>query len=118
MFYTKRVVPHLPYSFQLNQHYDSENKHHIARLVDYFIFRRHLCLVFELLSVNLYELIKQNHFRGLSTNLIRVFMIQLLDALMVLSQANIIHCDMKPENVLLQMYAIFCVVFGGLVISG
>ncbi|CAB4435663.1 unnamed protein product [Rhizophagus irregularis] len=30
-----------------------------------FIHRRHLCLVFELLSVNLYELIKQNQFRGL-----------------------------------------------------
>lgn len=67
------------------------------------MFRRHLCLVFELLSVNLYELIKQNHFRGLSTNLIRVFMIQILDALSVLSQANIIHCDLKPENISIQM---------------
>jgi dual specificity protein kinase YAK1 len=89
---------------QLNNQFDGDNKHHVVRLVDYFIFRRHLCLVFELLSVNLYELIKQNHFRGLSTNLIRVFMIQILDALVVLSQANIIHCDLKPENILLQLY--------------
>ncbi len=36
----------------------------------------HLCLVFELLSVNLYELVKHNQFRGLSMNLLRLFMTQ------------------------------------------
>jgi hypothetical protein len=37
-------------------------------LKDTFIHRQHLCLAFELLSVNLYELIKQNQFRGLSSS--------------------------------------------------
>jgi len=50
-----------------------------------------------MLSVNLYELIKQNQFRGLSTNLVRVFVSQLLDALCVLNKSKIIHCDLKPE---------------------
>ncbi|KAF9372153.1 dual specificity protein kinase yak1 [Podila verticillata] len=50
----------------LNERYDMDDQHHILRLQDTFIYRRHLCLVFELLSVNLYELIKQNQFRGLS----------------------------------------------------
>ncbi|CAG8781519.1 22794_t:CDS:2, partial [Gigaspora margarita] len=86
----------------LNQTWDSQDQHHILRLLDTFIHRRHLCLVFELLSVNLYELIKQNQFRGLSTNLVRVFTSQLLDALTVLNEARIIHCDLKPENVLLK----------------
>ncbi|RIA82219.1 hypothetical protein C1645_513500 [Glomus cerebriforme] len=86
----------------LNQTWDSQDQHHILRLLDTFIHRRHLCLVFELLSVNLYELIKQNQFRGLSTNLVRVFTAQLLDALTVLNEARIIHCDLKPENVLLK----------------
>lgn len=54
------------------------------------------------MSVNLYELIKQNQFRGLSTNLVRVFTSQMLDALVVLSEAKLIHCDLKPENVLLK----------------
>lgn len=31
---------------------------------DYFQFRSHLCIVFELLFINLYELIKGNSFRG------------------------------------------------------
>jgi dual specificity protein kinase YAK1 len=64
---------------------------------DHFVYRNHLCIVFECLSVNLYELIKQNQFRGLSLNLVRVFVEQLLDALIVLNRARIIHCDLKPE---------------------
>nr|CAG8579112.1 7095_t:CDS:2 [Entrophospora candida] len=86
----------------LNQTWDIKDQHHILRLLDTFIHHRHLCLVFELLSVNLYELIKQNQFRGLSTNLVRLFTAQLLDALTVLNEARIIHCDLKPENVLLK----------------
>lgn len=86
----------------LNERYDVDDRHHILRLQDTFIHRRHLCLVFELLSVNLYELIKQNQFRGLSMSLVRVFSAQLLDALCVLNEARIIHCDLKPENVLLK----------------
>lgn len=86
----------------MNHRYDPDDKHHLLRLRDTFVHKKHLCLVFELLSVNLYELIKQNHFRGLSTNLVRVFTAQLLDALTVMNEARIIHCDLKPENVLLK----------------
>jgi dual specificity protein kinase YAK1 len=76
----------------------------MLRLKDTFIHHAHLCLVFELLSNNLYELIKQNSFRGLSTSLVRVFTAQLLDALTVLEEAKIIHCDLKPENILLKSF--------------
>eukprot|EP01114_Cavostelium_apophysatum_P012643 TRINITY_DN2881_c0_g1_i3.p1 TRINITY_DN2881_c0_g1~~TRINITY_DN2881_c0_g1_i3.p1 ORF type:complete len:952 (-),score=200.28 TRINITY_DN2881_c0_g1_i3:750-3605(-) len=86
----------------LNHQYDAENKHHFLRLLDYFVFRNHLCLVFELLSVNLFELIKQNQFRGLSMTLIRCFLLQIIDALVVMERANVLHCDLKPENILLE----------------
>ena len=89
-------------SFQLNKSCDPNDEHHILRLRDSFIHRSHLCLVFELLSSNLYELIKQNQFQGLSTQLVKVFMAQLLDALSVLKDARLIHCDLKPENILLK----------------
>ncbi|EKM80676.1 hypothetical protein AGABI1DRAFT_36909 [Agaricus bisporus var. burnettii JB137-S8] len=86
----------------LNKNFDPTDEHHILRLQDSFIHRNHLCLVFELLSSNLYELIKQNQFQGLSTQLVKVFMAQLLDALTVLKDARLIHCDLKPENILLK----------------
>lgn len=87
---------------QLNSKYDKNDDHHLLRLKDTFIHRQHLCLAFELLSVNLYELIKQNQFRGLSTTLVRVFAQQLLNALSLLNKAHLIHCDLKPENILLK----------------
>ncbi|KAK5670472.1 dual specificity protein kinase yak1 [Batrachochytrium dendrobatidis] len=86
----------------LNKKHDKEDKHHLVRMKDTFLFRNHLCIIFEMLSVNLYELIKQNQFHGLSTNLVRVFVTQILDGLIVLSRAGIIHCDLKPENILLK----------------
>ncbi|KAF8623096.1 hypothetical protein AX15_006507 [Amanita polypyramis BW_CC] len=86
----------------LNKTCDPNDEHHILRLRDSFIHRNHLCLVFELLSSNLYELIKQNQFQGLSTQLVKVFMAQLLDAMTVLKEARLIHCDLKPENILLK----------------
>lgn len=57
----------------LNGVADRDDGHHIVRMRDYFVHRQHLCLVFELLAVNLYELIKRNQFRGVSMSLIRTF---------------------------------------------
>ncbi|KAI9224806.1 kinase-like domain-containing protein, partial [Blastocladiella britannica] len=86
----------------LNAKFDKRDTHHIIRLHDSFVFRRHLCLVFEPLSINLYELIKQNQFRGLDLALVRSFTSQILDALACLGEAKMIHCDLKPENILLK----------------
>ena len=97
--YPKLSPSHLP---QLNSQCDPQDEHHILRLRDSFIHKNHLCLVFELLSSNLYELIKQNQFQGLSTQLVKVFTAQLLDALTILKEARLIHCDLKPENILLK----------------
>jgi serine/threonine protein kinase len=67
------------------------------------MFRNHLCLVFELLSYNLYDLLRNTNFRGVSLNLTRKFAQQLCTALLFLAtpEINIIHCDLKPENILL-----------------
>lgn len=81
----------------LNQRHDPEDRHHIVRMKDYFVHRKHLCIAFELLSVNLYDLIRHNRFRGISMNLLRVFLRQILSALVVMRDAKIIHCDLKPE---------------------
>lgn len=67
------------------------------------MFRNHLCLIFELLSYNLYELLRNTNFRGVSLNLTRKFAQQLCTALLFLStpDVKVIHCDLKPENILL-----------------
>ena len=78
---------------------DSSNA---IKIKNHFTFRKHLCLTFEMLSINLYEFLGQNNFQGISLNLIRRFTIQVLQCLKFLSDHNIIHCDMKPENILLR----------------
>jgi dual specificity protein kinase YAK1 len=85
----------------LNTRGDPTDECHIVRLKDFFLHKKHLCLVFELLNLNLFELIRHNRFRGLSLPLVRVFLSQILKALAVLNRSNIIHCDIKPENILL-----------------
>jgi dual specificity tyrosine-phosphorylation-regulated kinase 2/3/4 len=74
----------------------------MVHMHEYFYFRSHLCIAFELLSINLYEFIKNNNFQGLSIGLIRRFAQQLLVSLRFLRAARVIHCDLKPENILLR----------------
>ena len=74
---------------------------HIVRMLDSFSCADHLCIAFEQLGMNLYELIKQNHFRGVSLKLVRAFISQLLKALSLLRKYSIVHCDVKPENALI-----------------
>ena len=86
----------------LNKRYDPADQHHVTRMLDTFVFRSHLCIVFELLSLNLYELLKQNRHKGFSHSLIQRLLTQILDALCLLKEAKIVHCDLKPENILLK----------------
>jgi dual specificity tyrosine-phosphorylation-regulated kinase 1 len=79
------------------------DKQHVVRLFDTFVHHNHQCLVFEMLSYNLYDLLRNTKFFGVSLNLIRKFARQILKALDFLAREdiNIIHCDLKPENILL-----------------
>ncbi|ODQ82429.1 hypothetical protein BABINDRAFT_17463, partial [Babjeviella inositovora NRRL Y-12698] len=85
----------------INNKIDPHNTHHFLRLKDKFIHKNHLCIVFESLGCNLYELLKQNQFHGLSHKISSTFTRQLLDSLVCLKNYKIIHCDLKPENILL-----------------
>lgn len=100
--YLKQSMMEVSILDHLNNQVDRGDEHNLLRLKDRFMHKSHLCLVFEILSSNLYELIKRNNFRGLSINLVRVFAQQLLDSLKVLKDAKLIHCDLKPENILLR----------------
>ncbi|PVU92871.1 hypothetical protein BB561_003572 [Smittium simulii] len=80
---------------------DAEDKHHILKTLDHFVFRSHLCIVTEVLSINLYEWLKANYFIGTPQILLRSFTRQILSAIILLGNNHIIHCDLKPENILL-----------------
>lgn len=71
----------------------------IVNLKDSFKFRRHVCLVYELLSLSLQEFIRKNDYKGFSHGWISKITHQLLDALVDLKNCRILHCDIKPDNI-------------------
>jgi len=81
---------------------DKENNMNIIHMLESFQFRNHICMTFELLSINLYELIKKNKFQGFSLQLVRKFAYSILQCMDALYRNRIIHCDLKPENILLK----------------
>ncbi|KAJ6241358.1 homeodomain interacting protein kinase [Anaeramoeba flamelloides] len=81
--------------------YGNENKKCI-KFHHHFMYKNHLCLVFECLYINLFEVIQMNKYKGLTLNLVRSFTKQTLEALHLLYDIGIIHSDLKPENILLE----------------
>mmetsp|Transcript_10684 Transcript_10684/g.39927 ORF Transcript_10684/g.39927 Transcript_10684/m.39927 type:complete len:1214 (-) Transcript_10684:2245-5886(-) len=78
------------------------NEKHLIKMEESFHFKNHLCIVFELLNINLYELLVQNQYQGLKWVTVRTILKQMLEAMLVLQNYGILHCDLKPENILLR----------------
>jgi len=80
---------------------DPEDKKHIVRLERSFEHRGHLCLVFESLSMNLRDVVKKfGKDVGLNIRAVRAYAQQLFLALNLLRKCNIMHADIKPDNIL------------------
>jgi dual specificity protein kinase YAK1 len=77
------------------------NRDAIIRLMYYFMHQSHLCLVFEMLGSNLYELLKKRQFRGLPLGVVKSLLRQAIDGIKLLGKKNVVHCDLKPENMLM-----------------
>lgn len=80
---------------------DPEDKKHIVRLERTFEHRGHLCLVFESLSMNLRDVVKRfGKDVGLNIKAVRAYAHQLFLAMGLLRKCNIMHADIKPDNIL------------------
>ncbi|THH21241.1 hypothetical protein EUX98_g8425 [Antrodiella citrinella] len=80
---------------------DPDDKKHVVRLERTFEHRGHLCLVFESLSMNLREVVKRfGKDVGLNMKAVRAYAHQLFLAMSLLRKCNIMHADIKPDNIL------------------
>lgn len=80
---------------------DPEDKKHIVRLERHFEHKGHLCIVFEHLSINLREVLKKfGRDVGISLKAVRAYAHQMFLGLALLRKTNILHADLKPDNLL------------------
>ncbi|KAL2324073.1 hypothetical protein Fmac_023131 [Flemingia macrophylla] len=80
---------------------DPDDKRHCVRFLSSFRYRNHLCLVFESLNMNLREVLKKfGRNIGLRLTAVRAYAKQLFIALKHLRNCGVLHCDIKPDNML------------------
>ncbi|KAL3469825.1 kinase-like domain-containing protein [Aspergillus californicus] len=80
---------------------DPEDKKHIIRFERTFEHKGHLCMVFENLSMDLRGVLKKfGRDVGLNLRAIRAYAQQIFLGLSLLRKCNIIHADLKPDNLL------------------
>ena len=79
---------------------DKDCKEHVVRGNGSFMFRDHVCITFEILGQNLYDYSRSIHFQPVSAKQLKSIAKNMLSALMFCHKNGVIHCDMKPENVL------------------
>lgn len=99
--FTKMAKSEITYLLSLKS---AENKDSFVQILDYFLYRGHVCIVTELLATSLYDFLASRSFKGLSLDWVRQIAQQLFTALQHLSssQLRLIHCDLKPENIMLR----------------
>jgi serine/threonine protein kinase len=74
----------------------------IVEMKDHFRFRQHVVIVFEILHKNLYNYLKQYGFAKnvMGATLLKRVGLQIVQGLFFMKKKSVIHCDMKPENIL------------------
>ena len=81
---------------------DNEGHNRIVEFLDSFNFRKHVIIIFEHLHINLYKYTNLNKKRSpiFDKPLLKRIIYQIIQGLKYMKNKQIIHCDMKPENII------------------
>lgn len=79
---------------------DPDGQYPIVRLLEWFDYRGHVCMVFDRLGPSIYDCLKRNSYRAFPLPMARAFIRQVLEAVAYMHSFHLIHTDLKPENIL------------------
>ncbi|CCG21070.1 hypothetical protein CORT_0A06850 [Candida orthopsilosis Co 90-125] len=85
------------------KHMKGRQHENIIEFYEHFNFRSHICIVTEVLSLNLYSVLEITRFQGFSIDLVKQFARKILSGLAYLHSLKIVHCDIKPENIMIKL---------------
>ncbi|KAG5490582.1 hypothetical protein JKF63_00702 [Porcisia hertigi] len=94
--YRRSALNEIAALVSLKESYDS------VSILDSFEDGGHVCIVSELLDCNLFEVLRHRGFSPLSLPEVRQVALRVLSALASLHSNGYIHCDIKPENIMLR----------------
>uniref|UniRef100_A0A3Q2UPP4 Homeodomain-interacting protein kinase 2-like n=1 Tax=Fundulus heteroclitus TaxID=8078 RepID=A0A3Q2UPP4_FUNHE len=77
------------------------DKNNLIKFYEGFNYKGHTCLVFEYLNESLFDFFVHRKLFPLHVSEIRVIAQQLLVALDALKSIGLVHCDIKPDNIML-----------------
>ncbi|KAH9708584.1 serine/threonine-protein kinase AFC2 [Citrus sinensis] len=84
---------------ELLKRYDRSGSH-CVQIRNWFDYRNHICIVFEMLGPSLYDFLRKNNYRPFPVDLVREIGRQLLECVAFMHDLRLIHTDLKPENIL------------------
>jgi serine/threonine protein kinase len=70
------------------------------RILEWFDYHGHLCLVFNLLGHSIYEFLRRNHYQPFPMKDVQKIAYQLCKAVKFCHDNGLAHTDLKPENIL------------------
>jgi dual specificity protein kinase YAK1 len=74
------------------------HRSHVVSIHSSFTFRGRFCIVLELLSSNLYSILRRRRFIGIPLPFVQSIARDLFESLAVFGECGIVHGDLKPES--------------------
>lgn len=72
----------------------------VIQLIDHFDYHGHVCLLFELLGLSVFDFMKANNYQAYPMEQTRYIAYQLCYAVKFMHDNRLTHTDLKPENIL------------------
>ncbi|CAJ0935381.1 unnamed protein product, partial [Mesorhabditis belari] len=79
---------------------DPHGKYLIIQLIEHFDYFGHMCLLFSLLGLSVFDFMKANSFHPYPMEQVRYIGYQLCYSVLFLHRNKLTHTDLKPENLL------------------